>query len=169
MGNIEAAPIEHEIGGRVFKCRPLTNRDIKEIELWLYSRYVQRARASIDPAASEAEKERIERVAQKAASELSFYHGDGLKILFTPEGMARMVQAGIKPYHPEVTLDELEELLANNPGEIAKAQETIARLGDFDGGDDTKPAGKKKQTASPAKKRTPAGKRRSPKSKSTGD
>jgi hypothetical protein len=75
-----------------YQASPLTDKDLAELTTWIQTKIVQTAINSLPVATSQtlALREEILSIAVKASAAVSWQSLDGIKILETPDGMARI-------------------------------------------------------------------------------
>lgn len=114
------------IGGREFQMSPLTDKDIAELDSFVQQRSIQIARDSVAGQSDEIRRETIA-IAIECALGLTWMAGRGAKILATVPGMARLLWQSVKRNHPEITVDELQELMLER-NNIETVTDTFKKL-----------------------------------------
>ncbi len=123
-----AAPLPITLGGQTYRMSPLSDRDIGEMDLWVSTRYLRRARASIDPNDSDENKRRAEEVAQRTAATMTFMSGLGLSMLNNVDGMAQLLWVSIRKNHPKAESADIRQALVEHPEDIEAAMADWRRL-----------------------------------------
>ena len=124
---VTAARASVLLDGREFIVHPLNDRDIEELNVWLRAKHLRMVRASFDEDTTEADKNRIELIAQRVAIGLTWMHGQGAAIMASPVGLARILWQSTRRDHPEMTMDEFNSLMFNpaNVDEVNAAFESL--------------------------------------------
>lgn len=89
---------------------PLSDIDSDELDLWLQSRLIENARNAARNCTPEQYTIDM-RIANEQALELTFMSSRGVKMLATLAGMTRLCWQSVKKRHPEITQEQLRELL----------------------------------------------------------
>lgn len=126
------APVTfHDEKGNAFEylMSPLQDRDIVELDNWVRMRYMQLVRESLrkDEHATEEEKEREIKIAQREMQAMTWMSGQGARIMGTVEGMVRMVWTSARKNHPELKPEHLQSLMLSERN-ILEANQAFALL-----------------------------------------
>lgn len=106
MPQVTAASMPITIGKRTFEMRPLTDRDVDEINNWLRSTFIQMARNAFTPDMKSSEREEMLGVAMSKARKLSFMSGEGAEVIGSIDGVSRVLWQGCRSKHPTLTFEE---------------------------------------------------------------
>jgi len=106
MPQVTAASYPIKIGDKTYEMRPLTDRDVDEINNWLRSTFIQMARNSFTPDMKAAEREETLSVAMSRARKLSFMSGEGAEVIGSIDGVSRVLWQGCRSKHPTLTFEE---------------------------------------------------------------
>jgi hypothetical protein len=139
-----AAPREISIGGKTLQASPLRIADIGQLERWMRQQHIDGGRKSATALTIEADQlvaQTIEDVedpkqrklvradlerrlqadkilildrAHEAAAKSSLLSMSGWSMLWSVEGMARIMWLSLKQQHPDLTLDEVAVLMLHN-------------------------------------------------------
>lgn len=99
-----------KLGNKTYFATALTDASLQSLDMWIRSKYVERAIELIKKAPPE-DKEIAYRVATQEASSLGWKSIFGQQLMGTVEGVAQLLYEGIKENHPEVTPEELRAFL----------------------------------------------------------
>ena len=107
-----ASGIRHpvKLGDKTYFATALTDASLQSLDMWIRSKYVERAIELIKKAPPE-DKEIAYRVATQEASSLGWKTGFGQQLMGTIEGVAQLLWEGVRENHPDVTVEELRKLL----------------------------------------------------------
>jgi hypothetical protein len=92
------------------QMKPLSDKDISEMDLWVRVRYIRTAREAAEGLTPDRYEQEL-RIAQMTAIQLSAFSGMGGKMIATVDGMARVIWQGIKDNHPEITEHRIRALM----------------------------------------------------------
>lgn len=142
---LTAADVPLILDGKELHFSPFTDKDIAELDLWVRAEFIKTARASLEPAMSQLEREETLTVAMRAASGLSWMSGQGAQMMGTVTGMARLAYQGVKRNHPEITCEWLQKQLFDikNVDAVRAAFEAANHLPEDEPSDSKKPKKKK--------------------------
>jgi len=124
---LAASPGELHFGDKTLRMRPLTDRDIGELDGWLRQRIIRSARESLPPGSTQAEREETLSLAMREAATASLISPYGVRVMSTPEGLARLVWQSVRLDHPEQTPESILALLYS-PENIRAANEAFMEL-----------------------------------------
>jgi len=116
-----AAPYEIRLGNRTFRMSPLTGADIAELDNWLCAYVIRGVMQGIPENASEADRRMMMDVAISRTIGLTWFSGEGARLMSTVPGWAQITWQGVKTNHPDVTPDMLCDLLFD-PSSLREAQ-----------------------------------------------
>ena len=105
---------------------PLTDRDISELDEWVRARYIATARASLEGVTGPDREETL-RIAMDRAMALTWLSGEGLKLIATIDGTARLLWQSIYRSHPDLKYEDLRQLMLD-PRNIANVNEAFKEL-----------------------------------------
>lgn len=138
-----AAPAEITLGGKTFRMRPLSFAEIGEFERWAQDEYLQRVERSVkylDEAAKAEERRKAAAIMRKMSMVVQSDDAEALREMDETcrsiEGLTRLIWLGLRREHPELTLPEVGNLLADQKAiDAAKGHwKRINRAGDDDEG-----------------------------------
>jgi len=116
--------------GKTYRMSPLDLKAWGEIDLWLEG-YIKQRAARVYADAPAAIKDEGLRVAFARANKVSFANVDGMMLLTTPEGTARVLWHALRKEYPSLTIDEVKGLWTDEVGrEIERRLEEANRLVD---------------------------------------
>lgn len=107
-----ASGIRHpvKLGDKTYFATALTDASLQSLDMWIRSKYVERAIELIKRAPPE-DKETAYRVATQEAASLGWKSGFGQQLMGTVEGVAQLLWEGVRENHPDVTVEELRKFL----------------------------------------------------------
>lgn len=140
-----AAPTTVELGGKNYRLTPLRDRDWGEFEKWLQDRHYAAARRNLQGLNAEAQRD-LMRHAHDRATAIVFTDNESAKMMGTYEGACFITYLSLRHEHPEITEDEVADLLFD-PEALSRAMDRLP-LGMPD-----EPAGKKKRSGTKAASR----------------
>ena len=123
MSDITGAGTPIKLGDVTYLVSPLSDKDL--IELDEFVRFVH-VNAAVNSAPA-AMKDRALEIAIKQASSLSFMSPDGAAIIKNHNGISRILWHGIRHNHPEVTHEQIRELVVNHEV-VAEANRVFKKL-----------------------------------------
>lgn len=136
--------LEVELGGRLFTLSPLTLGDWKAFRAHMRGQRIQSALAGggeyLD---SEDRRKIVVELASATISQIEQAHE-----FVTPEGLIYMLWRGIRKKHPDTTLEEIEELTA---------EDDLDKLAALQEGLNSDPDAPKENEADPTEAGTPSG------------
>ena len=116
--------------GKTYRMSPLDLNAWGEIDLWLEG-YIKQRATRVYADAPAAIKDEGLRVAFARANKVSFANVDGMMLLTTPEGTARVLWHALRKEHPLLTIDTVKGLWTDEVGaEIERRLEEANRLVD---------------------------------------
>lgn len=116
------------IKGRELRMSPLNDRDQAELDQWLQQRHIANARRSLrDSDATPAERDEILSIALRQSMSITLASQEGVTMLATPEGIARLVWQSCRREHPDLTFEELRSL-AMSDEESLEAMQSFQKL-----------------------------------------
>lgn len=98
---------------------PLTDEAHESLNEWVRQVLAKKHASLIETLKGEAQRIAIES-SLKMLSNASFMSADGIKLMGTQEGVARMLWEGIRRNHPDVTYEKIKSQLIT-PGQIRAA------------------------------------------------
>lgn len=105
-----AAPSELRIKDRTYLQTPLKNKDWGRYERWLQDRQFNVARRNMDGLPAELQAELIKHAHDRAAA-IGFASPDSLRSARSLEGMCYLIYLSLLCEHPELSEDDVVELL----------------------------------------------------------
>lgn len=125
------AGIEVQIGPHKLVMRPLTDRDLVEMDEWVRSSVMDVALRTLERVDKQSLRDEVLRNALKTASTVGWYSREGFAMMATPNGLARLLhQSAGKPRSP--TVEELAKHLTD-PASVSRVETTFRRLNLTDG------------------------------------
>jgi len=116
--------------GNTYHLSPLTLRDWGEIDVWLEDYVKRRAERVYRDAPADVKAEGI-RTAYARANRVSFANVDGVGLLTTPEGTARVLWHALRRAHPSLTPEDVKELWNDEVGrKVERMLEAANRIVD---------------------------------------
>ena len=131
ISTMTSAPIEIELGGVKYKLSPLNHRALGELERWMQERLVdvaKRAAADMSP----ADRQAVLSDAVNRAATIDLTSPEAGRLMATMEGACRMLWLGMRPNHPDVTLERVHDLLAD-PATLDAAMAALDSVNDLVG------------------------------------
>ena len=104
-----ASPVQLDLPGLSIKLYPLSDADISELDRWVRARFVQTARDSLPPDATQAEREETLLLAMREAGGLTFMRPPGSDMLATVDGITRLIMQSARDQ--KLTLDQVRQVL----------------------------------------------------------
>lgn len=150
---LTGAAVPVTIGGVEFLLSPLSDLDIVELDEWIRSRIIQSTAIAARELAKDMRDELNDR-AIRIASAAGVVSVEGVRILSTIDGLARMIWQSTREHHPGVSYDDVRKLLSANTQDFELANTAIKRANNLRKSQDG--AEKKRKTTSdrPEKKST---------------
>lgn len=154
-----AAPIPLRLGNKTYRLSPLRDRDYGAIERWLQDRHIALVRRNLDGLPAEARDRQLDR-AFAEAREISArslvsgddpYHREATEAFESIEGLVFMTWLMLQREHPELSEDDVSELMLASPERMQAVMDQIAQLAER--GAEAKKASKKKVRRKPPKRR----------------
>lgn len=107
------APVTVKLAGSEYRISPLRYQDLGELTRWLQQRVISAARDSIKPDDPQTLKAITMEAAMKTAATLTLESPQGVAMLATVEGGTRLLWHSLKREHPDLTHEQVMELVAD--------------------------------------------------------
>jgi hypothetical protein len=113
MAEVTAASFPITLAGKEYRLSPLSDRDNSELTNWLRASFIQMARDSLPGNATQQERDETLAVAMREARGISWFSREGAKVMRSLEGVARVVWQSLRKEHPELTPEQVREMLVD--------------------------------------------------------
>lgn len=107
-----AAPRIARVGDREFRVAPLTLKQVAEYQAWCKDQYMADIRRFIEPLSAE-DRKTVLTIATDRIGTMTMTSPEMMNVQSGYEGTFRYVALGLAKYHPDVTADEVAELIEN--------------------------------------------------------
>jgi hypothetical protein len=120
----DASPAEPPLitlKGRTFQLHQWNSQDHREFELWMRQRYIAAAR-DMAQGLPEASRMELYQYAVDRAAQIGPFSADAASVMASIEGAAKALWFSVRKEHPDMTEEEVAELLSD--------RETLERVAD---------------------------------------
>lgn len=117
MAEVTAAAWPIHLGDREYALSPLSDQDSEELTNWLRASFIQMARDSLPPEATQAQRDETLGIAMREARALNWFSPEGAKVVKSIDGVSRVLWQSLKKRHPELTHKQVRALMTD-PGTI---------------------------------------------------
>lgn len=107
-----AASVTIRIGKKTFRISPLRDMDYGVLEKFAQDRYMDLAIRSAEKISDTEVQKSLINKAYETASRVTFSSAEGIRHLATPQGMVMLVWVSLRKEHPDLSLDDVMELLS---------------------------------------------------------
>lgn len=157
MTNITAAPYDLVLTDKEgkkhsYRMSPLTDKDIVELDHYVQSEFIARARESCKDADDREARLTIEIALEKSAA-VGFTTEYGARLMGTVDGLTRLVWQSLKTLQPHLTEDNLRELLFD-PNNVREVNTVFRRMHHVDEKKKGAPSGNSKSRRKNVKRKS---------------
>lgn len=146
MASSTAAPADITLGGKSYRITPFNFKSLGEFLRWVQDAHLESAKRFASVLEGESKNEYL-RNAVKQVEELSVFNDEDpilRRYLMSPEGVNRLVYLALRPNHPDITLDEVSDILSDQD-QLQAAFEKVMSLNKGEG--DEKKTGRRPKAA----------------------
>ena len=116
------APLSIHLGGQDYLAVSPGERDFIELTEWIRARFISLARLAVSDLTKEERAETIS-IALRTAMGINWHDDDGLNVLNTSDGLARVGFLMLRKESKNITYPKMQELMldSDNIAEVARA------------------------------------------------
>lgn len=138
MPNLTGATGEVTINGAVYVMTPLCDRDIEELNVWLRSKIISAARASLPPGSPQVLEDKTMAQAMRIATTIDWMQNP--EMLESPENILRLIWQLMRKRHPDLDSEFFTRQLLEDPDSLVRCRDLFRLLHPMLSGDEELPS-----------------------------